>query len=252
MARFSILVILSILSSLSQADTPTTPVEYSQDWEAGEVEVLNGWLAYINAFEADCTTYKGYGYSYEIRSGGTQVAVIARGPDSRVLNVYSNYDDSNLPTLETDLCLETNVYRQVIVAAENVGDYTFSFVAEPPADAGSNTNGFVKVLDQELNFSEIGVETVATTLGGEITVSFTIDESMVGKTLQFGFNTIAAGYTDSGMYYDNLVFGAAPSDGTDNGGSAEAASTTFNLLVEKIDAGRRGISIDKSAPTSEN
>ena len=33
MARFSIFVILSILSAVSQADTPATPVEYSQDWE---------------------------------------------------------------------------------------------------------------------------------------------------------------------------------------------------------------------------
>ena len=245
MARFSILVILSIISALSQADTPATPIEYSQDWEAGEVEVLSGWKAYINAFEGDCTTYKGYGYEYVIGSG-PQVAVIAQGPDSRVLNVYSNYDDGNLPGLETDLCLETNVYREVIVAAENVGDYTFYFVAEPPGDAGSNTNGFVKVLDQESDYSEIGVETVATMQGGEITVSFSIDESMEGKTLQFGFNTSAAGYTDSGMYYDNLVFGAASSGGTGNGGTAEAASTTFKLLVEKIDASRRGTSIDKS------
>ena len=79
MARFSILVILCILSAVSQADTPTTPVEYSQDWEGDEFEVLSGWLAYIDAFETDCVTTKGYGYAYTIGSG--QVAVLADGID---------------------------------------------------------------------------------------------------------------------------------------------------------------------------
>ena len=240
MARFSIFVILSILSAVSQADTPTTPVEYSQDWEGDEFEVLSGWLAYIDAFETDCVTTKGYGYAYTIGSG--QVAVLADGVDSKVLNVFSNYDDGNQP----DLCLKTSVYREVIVATENVGDYSFNFIAEPPEAVGSNTNGFIKVLDPAAGYAAIGLEAVETTAGGDITVSFTIDESMVGKLLQFGFDTLAAGYENSGMQYDNLVFGAATSGGTGNGGTAEAASTTFNLLLETIDAGRRGTPVDKS------
>ena len=240
MARFSILVILSILSALSQADTPATPVEYSQDWEGDEFEVLSGWLAYIDAFETDCVTTKGYGYAYTIGSG--QVAVLADGVDSKVLNVFSNYDDGNQP----DICLKTSVYREVTVAADNVGDYSFSFVAEPPEAVGTNTNGFIKVLDPTAGYSAIGLESVETTAGGEFTVSFTIDDSMVGKLLQFGFDTLAAGYENSGMQYDNLVFGAASSGGTGNGGTAEAASSTFKLLVEKIDASRRGTAIDKS------
>ena len=240
MARFSIFVILSILSAVSQADTPTTPVEYSQDWEGDEFEVLTGWLAYIDAFETDCVTTKGYGYAYTIGSG--QVAVLADGVDSKVLNVFSNYDDGNQP----DLCLKTSVYREVTVAAENVGDYAFNFIAEPPEAVGSNTNGFIKVLDPAAGYAAIGLEAVETTAGGDITVSFTIDESMVGKLLQFGFDTLAAGYENSGMQYDNLLFGGASSGGTGNGGTAEAASTTFNLLLETIDAGRRGTPVDKS------
>ena len=246
MARFSIFVILSILSAVSQADTPATPVEYSQDWEGDEFEVLTGWLAYIDAFETDCVTTKGYGYAYTIGSG--QVAVLADGVDSKVLNVFSNYDDGNQP----DICLKTSVYREVIVAAENVGDYSFNFIAEPPEAVGSNTNGFIKVLDPAAGYAAIGLEAVETTAGGDITVSFTIDESMVGKLLQFGFDTLAAGYENSGMQYDNLVFGAASSGGTGNGGTAEAASTTFNLLLETIDAGRRGTPVDKSGVPPAN
>ncbi|MDG1064987.1 MAG: hypothetical protein P8O91_02115 [Luminiphilus sp.] len=247
MARFSILVILSILSAVSQADTPTTPIEYSQDWEGDEFEVLSGWLAYIDAFETDCVTTKGYGYAYTIGAG--QVAVLADGIDSKVLNVFSNYDDGNQP----DLCLKSSVYREVTLVDDNVGDYSFSFIAEPPEAVGSNTNGFIKVLDPAAGYAAIGLEAVETTAGGEVTVSLTVDESMVGKLLQFGFDTLAAGYDNSGMQYDNLVFGAASSGGSSgNGGTAEGASTTFDLLLQTIDAGRRGSTIDKTAPASES
>ena len=58
MARLIALVLFSILSFTTRADAPATPVEYSQDWEGDEFEVLSGWLAYIDAFDPDCTTYR--------------------------------------------------------------------------------------------------------------------------------------------------------------------------------------------------
>ena len=56
MARLSLLIVLSILSVTAKAEVPITPIEYSQDWEAGDLEVLTGWLGYINVFDADCET----------------------------------------------------------------------------------------------------------------------------------------------------------------------------------------------------
>jgi hypothetical protein len=247
MARFSILVILSILSAISQADTPITPIEYAQDWEGDETEVLSGWNGYINAFEGDCATYL-FGYSYNAL--GTSVAVVVPGADSQVLNTYNDYDGTAWGEGDVN-CLEANIYREVTIAAENVGDYSFYFVAEPPELVGNKTNGFIKVLDLP-DYSLIAQETVATTSGGERTISFTVDESMVGELLQFGFYTISLRDEPSGMYYDNLVFGAASSGGTGNGGTAEAASTTFNLLLETIDAGRRGTPVDKSGVPPAN
>ncbi len=246
MTRFVLLVMFSILSFFSRADAPATPVEYSQDWEGDEFEVLSGWLAYIDAFETDCVTTKGYGYAYTIGAG--QVALIADGIDSKVLNVFSNYDDGNQP----DLCLKTSVYREQIIVADNVGDYTFYFVAEPPELVGSNTNGFIKVLDQANGYVALGLETVSTTAGGELSVSFIVDESMVGKLLQFGFDTTAAGYDNSGMQYDNLVFGAAGNNNGSGGGTTTNASATFNLLMETVNGGRRGTAIDKAGSGAEN
>ena len=246
MARLIALVLFSILSFAARADAPATPVEYSQDWEGDEFEVLSGWLAYIDAFDPDCTTTRGYGYAYTIGAG--QVALIADGIDSKVLNVFSNYDDGNQP----DICLKTSVYREQIIAADNVGDYTFYFIAEPPELVGSNTNGFIKVLDQTGGYVALGLESVSTTAGGELSVSFTIDESMVGKLLQFGFDTLAAGYDNSGMQYDNLVFGAAGSNNGSGGGTTSNASATFDLLMKTVNDGRRGTAIDKTGSGAEN
>ena len=129
-----------------------------------------------------------------------------------------------------------------------MGDYTFYFVAEPPELVGSNTNGFIKVLDQTGGYVALGLESVSTTAGGELSVSFTIDESMVGKLLQFGFDTLAAGYDNSGMQYDNLVFGAAGSNNGSGGGTTSNASATFDLLMRDcqrmVDVGQRLIRQD--------
>ena len=58
MARLIVLVMFSILSFVARADAPATPVEYSQDWEGDEFEVLSGWLAYIDAFDPDCYNHR--------------------------------------------------------------------------------------------------------------------------------------------------------------------------------------------------
>ena len=58
MARLIALVLFSILSFVARADAPATPVEYSQDWEGDEFEVLSGWLAYIDAFDPDCYNHR--------------------------------------------------------------------------------------------------------------------------------------------------------------------------------------------------
>jgi len=247
MARLIVLAMFSILSFVARADAPATPVEYSQDWEGDETEALTGWNGYINVFEGDCSTYL-FGYPYNAL--GTAVAVVVPGADSQVLNTYNDYDGTAWGEGDVN-CLEANIYREVTIVAENVGDYTFYFVAEPPEFVGSNTNGFVKVLKLP-DYSLIAQQTVGTTSGGERTVSFTIDESMVGELLQFGFYTVSLRGEDSGMYYDNLVFGAAGNNNGSGGGTTSNASATFNLLIETVNGGRRGTAIDKTGSGAEN
>ena len=254
MARLSLLIVLSILSVTAKAEVPITPIEYSQDWEAGDLEVLSGWLAYINVFDADCESYL---YGYEYSALGTAVGVIADGADSRVLNVYNDYDGSAWGLFDAN-CLEANVYRQHNITAGNVGDYTFSYNVEPPELVGDKVNGFVKVFSTSYDLENAFLQTSDV---GEQTISFTIEESMVGKILQFGFTTVSFRSENSGMLYDNLVFGPATAtgggDGENGAGGGSGydsgpASTTFERLLNTTNAARRGTPIDKETPATEN
>ena len=212
---------------MASAD-PTTPIEYAQDWEGDPNEALGGWLAYIEAFDTDCSTYRGYGYFYTI--GGPQVAVIADGAESKVLNVFSNYDDGNMP----DICLKTSVFREYTLTEENVGDYSFDYITEPPELVGPQTNAFIKVLDPQAGYTTMGISSTPST-EGEQSVSFTVDETMIGKLLQVGFDTTAAGFENSGMQYDNLVFGAASASGGGGNGGGEPSGSGSGYGVAVLD-----------------
>ena len=201
-------------------------------WSAGDD--LTGWFGYINAFQNDCTTYAGYGYGYDIvdAGDGTQVAQLtAEG----YLNVFSNYDDPNLsdtiPPRDGGVypaaaaCLETNVYREVIITAGDEGDYRLNLEPIPPALVGSDTKAFVKVLT--MGYGATGLDAFALTPGNNSVVASISAADLAAGDLrvQFGFNTTAAGYANSGMTYDNIAFGkglAAPS----SGGSSAATDPT--------------------------
>ena len=82
---------------------------------------------------------------------------------------------------------------------------------------------------------------------------------MVGKILQFGFTTVSVRTENSGMLYDNLVFGAASETGGGENGAGSGsdydsgpASATFERLLNTTNAARRGTPIDKESPATEN
>ena len=214
------------------AAAPTSAIEYAQDWEGERNQLLSGWLSYIDAFDTDCSTSRGYGYAYTaLNVDGPQVVQVQAGSESQVLNVYSNYDDQNQP----EICLKTSVYREYDISAENVGDYSFDYSVEPPAeeDIGSDVNAFIKVLDPSNGYAEMAASYLPSSEGPQ-SVALTLDDSMIGKKLQFGFDTRAAGYEPSGMLYDNLVFGAAALS-SGGGGGAEPSGGGSGYGVAVID-----------------
>ena len=212
---------------MASAD-PTTPIEYAQDWEGDEAEALSGWLGYINVFGADCASYQ-FGYAYSAL--GTAVAVIADGADSKVLNVYNDYDGTAWGDGDVN-CLQANVYRQVTIEADNAGDYEFSYIVDPPELAGDNTIGFVRIFSPSFALEN---EFTAASTPGEQTISFTLEESMAGKVLQYGFGTTSFRSENSGMQYDNLVFGAASGTGGGGNGGGEPSGSGSGYGVAVLD-----------------
>lgn len=213
------------------AAAPTSAIEYAQDWEGEETAALSGWLGYVNTFGPDCSSYL---FGYEYRAIGSGLAVIADGAESKVLNVYNDYDGTAWGDGDVN-CLEANVYRQYTINAENVGDYQFTYNVEPPELAGATTAGFIKVIDPSAGYATTAIETTPSS-AGEQTLTFTVTEEMVGTLLQFGFNTVSLRSENSGMQYDNLVFGAAAlSSGGGDGAEPSGGGSGYGVAVIDTD-----------------
>lgn len=197
---------LMIGSSLA-AGSIQAAINYQTDFESPTAMTDDGWYAYINFFTPDCSTfvYPPEGYGFAAPNNGPQVSALATGTSSQVVNIYSNYDDG----LQTSNCLETNVYLQYPVTANDTGEYVFTYDVELPAAefVGTKVNGFVKVFTSDFSATLLAITEPSTAGSKQITV--TITDAMVGGVLQFGFNNYAHNYEPSGMFYDNVSFSAA-------------------------------------------
>jgi len=193
--------------SFTEVAAPPPPVEtlinFETDFESATAMTEDGWIAAINYFAPDCTTYLSSPYAFPAPDNGPQVSALTAGATSQVVNIYSNYDDP----AQTTNCLETNVFQEVFPITEaQVGDYIFSYEVElPPSElTGDKVNGFVKVLTSD--YSAVLLSLSEPSTAGTTDITLTITKAMVGGRLQFGFNNYAYNYEASGMYYDNVRF----------------------------------------------
>ena len=200
-------------SAPSAADLPRDPLSYDTDFES--FTSLEGWSAWVNVFEQDCTTFR-YGYAYSIGAGDpVMVAVRADGSDGKALNVFSDYNnpDSFLT------CLEANVQREIVLTSGMIGDYRWSYNVEEPEAVGSKTFAQFRVIDPNTNYS-MAAESIVATAGSEDrqSVEISLDDSHVGMILQYGFSTKAVNDENSGMLYDNVLLEAITDFGQGGGG----------------------------------
>ncbi len=192
-----------MLSYILVATPLHAAVDFESDFESATAMTEDGWIAAINYFTTDCTTYVSSPYAFPAPDNGPQVSALTAGATSQVVNIYTNYDDS----AQTTNCLETNVFQEVFPITEaDVGDYIFSYDVElPPAEfTGDKVNGFVKVLTSD--YSAVLLSLSEPSTAGNKSITLTITKEMVGGRLQFGFNNYAFNYEASGMYYDNVSF----------------------------------------------
>jgi hypothetical protein len=198
-------------------------IYYSTDFECNDINagaLGDGWLSFVNVFEADGETYVG-GYSVDGGApNGQQISALTRkqgGNDQadRQLAVFSNYDSdfNGIFQHAAGQQLEVNVFQEFTLAAASAGTYTFTFDAKLPSDAAvaspSKAIAFIKVIDPRNGYQPFGpvITNNTTTLSTEWdTRSLTINvtSEMAGMLLQFGFSNTSTSYNPTGVLYDNV------------------------------------------------
>jgi len=167
--------------------------------------------------------------------GFSSIAGGEGGPEqgSQYLNIYSDYDNGDHAfgrTINTSVFQEPRSLANGGITADDLGkcwtftgDYKAPFqggIATPESNA--TANAYILTLDPDANFAATNVERFDTTLASttewarfSVDVD-TADPLLIGQILQFGFNTTATNFEDSGVYYDNLELterpGACPPD----------------------------------------
>ncbi|MBL6696093.1 MAG: hypothetical protein ISP97_05375 [Luminiphilus sp.] len=203
----------------ASAALPQDPLSYQSDFES--FTSLEGWSAYINVFDEDCSSFR-YGYPYEIGAGDpVQVAVRADGSDGKALNVFSDYNNVEGATA----CIEANVFREVTLTSGMIGDYRWSYNVEEPEAVGSKTFAQFRLIDPSNDYA-LAAESVVPTAGSEEvqSVEISLDDSQIGMLFQYGFSTKSVNQENSGMLYDNVVLEAIGDAGGGGGGGGGGGS----------------------------
>lgn len=215
MTRVS-LVVVSLACLTPVASLALAP--YSQDFELldqGDVNALanDGWLVYGNVFSPEWIYWYGYGPFPAPNDGAAFCAIVigegGAGQGTQQLSVFSDY---NNPDHGVGAHIESNVYQEQAISADDVGEtWIFEFEAKLGNLAGQTTAlAFIKTLDpgagyQMTNFiTEDMTQTPATWTS--YSLSIVIDATLVGQILQIGFANTATYYEGSGVFYDNIDF----------------------------------------------
>ncbi len=191
---------------------------YSQDFEGmSELDpgalASDGWLVYGNVFNPEGGYMYGYGPFVAPNDGLAFCAVVTGegGPEQgeKQLVCFSDYENGDHAGGNL---IEANVFQEQIIGPADIGwSAVFEFQAKLGNIEGESTAAaFIKTLDPSngwalTNFITVDMTAIPATWG-DYSVFLTIDESLDGQILQFGFMNTATNYEGSGVYYDNLDF----------------------------------------------
>lgn len=210
-------LLVAALCCFAPATSFAAITEYHQDLEAlvqADPSALSndGWLVFGNVFDPTGVNYLyGYGPFPAPNPGGGFCAIDAgQGgveQGAQQLSIYNDYNNLDHALLRR---IESNVYREYTVTAENVGQtWRFQFDAKLGNLAGTSTAlAFIKTLNPSAGYAMTNFITVTTTAipatWNTYTIDLPIDAGLVGQLFQIGFLTNATNYEPSGVFYDNL------------------------------------------------
>ena len=104
------------------------------------------------------------------------------------------------------------MFRERNIVAGDIGTtITFTFDAKAGNIEGASTAlAFIKTLDPGAGFATTNFITEDTTnlpaTWNTFTIQITIDASLLGQRLQYGFQSRASNFEGSGIFYDNVSF----------------------------------------------
>lgn len=225
-------VVLAATAGLALASTSYAAVTaYSQDFEGLDIDngfalgVVggDGYQVFNTSFFGDAVLYS-YG-PFSAPNGGPGFSAIAtgeggEGQGDQYINIYSDYNNSDHEA--SFITHVTSVFQEQTIEFGDAGTYTFSFDAKAPSEGGIDASqvsarAFIKTLDPNAGFfvsNDIGVEmtNVSNSEWASFAISIDITDALTGSLLQFGFETTGGNFADSGVYYDNVSFGAPTSE----------------------------------------
>jgi hypothetical protein len=199
-------------------------IDFSTDFEGTTGVSKDGWLGVVNYFtDTACANYGSTPYSFEAADDGVQVSNLVDSGGSQKLNFFSNYDDAQ----QASSCIETIILKEKTLTADDVGSYTFYFESEDPGLGATTATAFVK-----LAYAPIAGTPTNALPAGDKSISVEITNADVGKLLQWGFSNTSYNYQPTGMYYDNVCFGAPDQcpAASSSGGSSPSNSTAIPVL----------------------
>jgi hypothetical protein len=192
-------------------------VSFSSDFESGNPNgdtIGDGWLSFGAVFNAEGGFVGQYG-PFPSPNGTNGFTSFATGEQtaaqgSQYLNVFSDYNNGDHGN---GLTIEALSFQERPLAAADAGAYSFTFDAKAPLEAGiappSTAFAFIRVIDPNNGFSttvdvRLDMSNVSNTEWSTFTVEATLDASVAGQILQFGFSNSATAFNPTGIYYDNV------------------------------------------------
>lgn len=247
----SILILAVALLCITPIVAAAQLSPYSQDFEGMLLTdrfalSSDGWLVFGNVYDPSGNYLYGYGPFDAPNSSANGVADafcgLATGeggaPQGLLqLSVFSDYQNADHANGNL---VESNVYHEMTIAPGDVGTtWFFEFdVKHGDLISPSTAVAFIKTLDPNdgyalTNFIQSNTA-IALTEWRRYALTITIDSSLSGQILQFGFATTTTSYFASGTFYDNILFTTTPSPRLGVGDGQTASGVGLRVLANPV------------------
>jgi hypothetical protein len=214
----SVRYILVLLATLLMSSSALASIRFIDDFESysspNNQPIGGDWRWYLTAWFdwPGCQDYWfGFGEPAPNSNDPYKASNIVQGATGQALNVFSDYANADLQGINqkgSTTCKDVSVFQEFPITAEDTGQYTFRFevqVNEVLGD-GVETNGFIKLLDPNNGYATVYYDTLDTTAAGEKFMTISLNQSDVGKLLQFGFTNRSDDVKPTSRVYDNVTF----------------------------------------------